>query len=162
MFVPKTATNLLTEMKNNTYYLTYTVNETVISKQLNIIFTTNNTSVWTLISCFKFIVAGDLSFFASSTGRDGRSHCRCTYCPLSSTEWNDEMTCSISNNLTLSIIHTYANMYNEKKKKKKKLPDTKGIIMHPLLDIEPRDYIVPLLHLMIGIVNKTWMSFLFF
>ena len=34
--------------------------------------------------------------------------------------------------------------------------------MNPLLNIEPTDYIVPLLHLLIGIVNKAWISFLFF
>ena len=34
--------------------------------------------------------------------------------------------------------------------------------MKPLLDIEPKNYIVPLLHLMIGIVNKASDSFLYF
>ena len=34
--------------------------------------------------------------------------------------------------------------------------------MYPLLNIEPTDYIVPLLHLLIGIVNKAWISFSFF
>ena len=47
-------------------------------------------------------------------------------------------------------------------KTKSKPPDTKGIIMYSLLNIEPTDYIVPLLHLLIGIVNKAWISFLFF
>ena len=40
----------------------------------------------------------------------------------------------------------------------KKKPDTKGIIMPPLFDINPQDYIVPILHLLIGIVNKGWTS----
>ena len=40
-----------------------------------------------------------------------------------------------------------------------KKPDAKGIAMPPTFDIEPRDYIVPILHLLIGIVNKGWTSF---
>ena len=38
--------------------------------------------------------------------------------------------------------------------------DTKGVIMNPLFDIDPCYYIVPLLHLQIGIVNKLWSSLL--
>ena len=44
----------------------------------------------------------------------------------------------------------------------KKKPDTKGIIMPPIFDIEPQDYIIPILHLLIGIVNKGWTSFVHF
>ena len=34
--------------------------------------------------------------------------------------------------------------------------------MTPQLDIEPQNYIVPLLHLMIGLVNKAWASLILF
>ena len=149
--------------KNGMTYLTYEVNEIVSSKKLKIVHT-DDTYVWTVIHSFKFIVAGDLSFFATSTGRDGRSHCRCTYCPLSSSEWKDDYCKpATTTNLTLATIHSYANKYHsDKSKQKKKISDTKGVIMKPLLEIEPRDYIVPLLHLMIGIVNKAWDSFIYF
>ena len=40
--------------------------------------------------------------------------------------------------------------------------DTKGVVMKPLLDIDPKYYIDPLLHLLIGIVNKLWSSLLHF
>ena len=53
----------------------------------------------------------------------------------------------------------YAN--NTKKPKSQKL-DTKGVVMPPQLNIEPCDYIVPILHLMIGLVNKAWISLIHF
>ena len=34
--------------------------------------------------------------------------------------------------------------------------------MHPFLNFKPSDYIIPLLHLLIGIVNKSWSLLLFF
>ena len=34
--------------------------------------------------------------------------------------------------------------------------------MYPQLNIEPKNYIAPLLHLLIGLVNKAWSSLLFF
>ena len=47
-------------------------------------------------------------------------------------------------------------MYQSSDAKKK--PDTKGVVMQPLLNIEPKHYIVPILHLLIGLVNKAWTS----
>ena len=34
--------------------------------------------------------------------------------------------------------------------------------MHPVLEVEPCDYIVPVLHLLIGLVNKIWTTLLHF
>ena len=34
--------------------------------------------------------------------------------------------------------------------------------MEPQLDIDPQNYIVPLLHLLIGLVNKAWVSLVLF
>ena len=34
--------------------------------------------------------------------------------------------------------------------------------MHPLLEVEPDFYIVPILHLLIGLVNKEWRTMLHF
>ena len=53
------------------------------------------------------------------------------------------------------MLITYGTQYRCSVSKK---TDTKGIIMPPIFDIEPRDYIVPILHLLIGIVNKGWTS----
>ena len=111
--------------------------------------------IWTFIPRLKIVIAGDLSFFATSTGRDGHSSCRCIYCDSSYTQWNDE--CSITPTImTLPRIYQLADQHRSSTTK----IDTKGVIMNPLFDMEPCYYIVPLLHLQIGIVNKLWSSLL--
>ena len=115
--------------------------------------------LWTVIQCFKVVIAGDLSFFATSTGRDGHSSVRCVYCDSSSSEWNVTLPPS-ANKMTLSKLNHYADIYSCSSCPKKL--DTKGVIMKPLFNIEPEFYIVPLLHLLIGIVNKLWSSFILF
>ena len=50
--------------------------------------------------------------------------------------------------LFLPVLHQYANLHKENPKF-----DTKGVIMNPQLEVQPCDYIMPILHLMIGIVN---------
>jgi hypothetical protein len=53
-------------------------------------------------------------------------------------------------------------MYTNVKNKKSQKPDTKGVIMSPQLNIEPSDYIIPILHLLIGLVNKARISLIHF
>ena len=103
------------------------------------------------------MIAGDLSFFATSTGRDGHSSCRCVYCDSSYNQWNDPFSISPTI-MTLSRLHQLADQHRLSTTK----IDTKGVIMKPLLEIDPSFYIVPLLHLQIGIVNKLWSSLLHF
>ena len=107
-----------------------------------------------IVMNFKIVIAGDLSYFATWTGRDGHSHCRCPYCNATPSEWTNSFVSS--NKMTLSRLHHYATI------KPSKNNDTKGIIMHPLLEVEPDFYIVPILHLLIGLVNKEWRSMLHF
>ena len=42
------------------------------------------------------------------------------------------------------------------------MPDTKGVVMFPQLNIDPSQYVIPLLHLLIELVNKAWSSMLLF
>ena len=156
IFIPKDAKFIRTISKENHFCLEYTYENTIHVHKLNII-AIGAAVLWTVIPHFKMVVAGDLSFFATSTGRDGHSHCRCTYCPLTASEWsNPHHTPTPDENLlTLSQLQKYASIYSSKTSTK---PDTKGVIMSPLLDFEPEDYITPLLHLLIGIVNKGWIS----
>ena len=57
-----------------------------------------------------------------------------------------------------SSVMYYAEMHSKSKVPKK--IDTKGVVIKPLLELDPQNYIVPLLHLSIGIVNKLWTSML--
>ena len=119
--------------------------------------TNHQIQIWTVIHRIKIVIAGDLSFFATSTGRDGHSHCRCVYCDGSYQSWNDPSS-PPSSVMTLPRLHQLAHRHSISTKK----IDTKGVVMHPLIEIDPNRYIVPLLHLEIGIVNKLWSSMLHF
>ena len=59
--------------------------------------------------------------------------------------------------MSLSLLHHYAEI-NENNPKS----DSKGVVMPPLLMIEPSMYVVPILHLLIGLVNKVWSSMILF
>ena len=115
---------------------------------------TNDIELKTVISHFKVVISGDLSFYSTATGRDGHSHVRCTYCDLTSAQWNDSSNFNTTGTpMTLELLHHPANLHHSNPK-----ADSKGVVMSPQLQVEPAMYIVPLLHLLIGLVNKLWSS----
>ena len=57
---------------------------------------------------------------------------------------------------------TYQSYQSSPAVPKSTKPDKKGVIMPPQLHIEPSQYVVPLLHLLIDLVNKAWSSMLLF
>ena len=134
--------------------------------------------IWTITPSFQITICGDLAFYATIQGRDGSSNCRCPYCDiLISTNINQETKChpTTSTPLSLSILRRhhqdYINYQTDLKnaKQQRKLeketrgkvttkiptkPDCKGVKYSPQWNIEPDQFIVPLLHLEIGLVNK--------
>ena len=160
-FIPKEAHNIRTCMTSSTLEVQYDLLDKSETMSLHIPPSDKVTS-WTVISSFNFLVTGDLSFFATATGRDGHSHCRCVYCDSTKNQWS-EANHRQGNILTLSLLTDYALQYqrNTQHPKSAKI-DTKGVIMTPQLNIEPKNYIVPLLHLLIGLVNKAWTSVIHF
>ena len=165
-FLPANASNISYSITDkNRIRLHYTTPEsTILHFELKTSASINSERIppihiWTVIQSFKVVIAGDLSFFATSTGRDGHSHVRCTYCDLSSSDWNNGTSTS-PNKMTLARLHSLSTMRLSSKCPKK--IDSKGVVMRPLLNIEPKFYIVPILHLFIGVVNKLWTSLLLF
>ena len=169
-FLPSNAENITTTIVgNNAFKLNYSIPSSLSIGTDNIVTTIvkthhpidmrqdPNVHIWTVIPRIKIVIAGDLSFFATSTGRDGHSSCRCVYCDSSYNQWNDPSSISPTI-MTLSRLHQLADQHRLSTTK----IDTKGVIMKPLLEIDPSFYIVPLLHLQIGIVNKLWSSLLHF
>ena len=156
-FVPVICKDLRTEYisEKDKLVLKYTCNSKHFTDQLPIN-AKETTSIWTCIPNFKVLISGDLCFYATSSGRDGRSHCRCTYCDSSPNCWTDgNRSHSV---LTHECLSRFGKLYEDSSHLKNK-PDTKGIVMPPLLSIEPIDYVIPLLHLEIGLVNKGWTTF---
>ena len=160
-FIPKNSTNTRTKVCETTQIVTlnYSCGGVEYEEKVGMRIKDYDIEMWDVISNIKVIVAGDLCFFATCTGRDGRSHCCFTYCESSPIIWSQHNppTC---NKLTKDMLIKYGNQYIACTSKTK--PDTKGIIMPPLFDCHPQDYIVPVLHLMIGITNKGWTSLLHF
>ena len=78
-FIPKNSTTLSTFTQEQIIYLQYQSNGESISRNTKLS-DSGQCIIWTVITNMKMIVAGDLSFFATSMGRDGRSNCRCPYC----------------------------------------------------------------------------------
>ena len=76
---------------------------------------------------------------------------------LTLSEWK-EPDADPGNTLTLLSVQRYAQIYLSTPTK----TDTEGIIMSSQLNVESVQYIASLLHLLIGLVNKPWLSMLLF
>ena len=87
-FIPKSSTNMHTTMTESTVVVYYDLHNQSKTVLLHIPPVDPVTS-WTVILDFNFLVTGDLSFFATTTGQDGHSHCRCVYCDLTRTQWSN-------------------------------------------------------------------------
>ena len=159
IFIPNIATDVRTVMDSLNIHVEYCVNGEIERKVLNVDKEYQHLipEINKVIPMMKVVVAGDLSYFATCTGRDGHSHCRCPYCDLTPSAWSNAYV--TPHLITLKQLHEYADIHQHSRKKN---DDTKGVIMAPLLEIEPSYYIVPILHLLIGIVNKEWTSMVHF
>ena len=148
--IPKDASNINIQSQGDGTYLNYTDNnksyKVRVSEKLS-----KHTSYQTVIHNFKIVVCGDLSFYATVTGRDGHLHVRCPYCDLTTNEWTDYP--DTGNIMTLAKLRELAVLKQSNPKY-----DSKGVVMLPQLDVEPSMYIVPILHLLIGLINKVWTS----
>ena len=130
VFVPKDATNLLTVAQSNSMFLQYQSDDKTQILPLNLQQDGDNMAFLegnTVIPNFKVVIAGDLSYFATCTGRDGHSHCRCPYCDATQSDWSNKYV--QTKYMSLATLHHYASI------KKQKNNDTKGVIMGPLLEV---------------------------
>ena len=122
--------------------------------------------IWTVVNDFKLFVCGDLAFFTTISGRENYSSCGCPYCDLTRYNWGQDGVCikpSDSNEMTLYRLKTIArnviaNMTADSSKTNN-TTQTHGVKCLPLWNIDPSRFIVPILHIEIGLVNKVWVSF---
>ena len=120
-FIPKEAKNLRTmiEEDKETLTLSFYLNDKehfldLKQKAKSI------ESTWVIVPQFKLLISGDLCFYATSTGCDGRSHCCCTYCDSVPSSWNEDLSSDISKYkiLTKDCLHKYAAMYERSQETK--------------------------------------------
>ena len=106
-FIPSNATQIKTQTEDTKSYLVYEHNDKTYKDKINgpkckIL------TVQPIISQFKVVIAGDLSFYATATGRNGHSHVRCQYCDLSQNEWKSQK--HVGNLMTLASLDEYASL----------------------------------------------------
>ena len=142
LLLPKQCTSIHTSVNLSTINVHYNESDKITTVPLNIPPVDLPISYWTAIPSFDILVTGDLSFYATATGCDGHSHCRCVYCDSTYTQWNDDSNKPTGNPMSLSLLNHYAKSYTDHATSK---IDTKGVVMKPQLNIEPTNYIVPLL-----------------
>ena len=107
--------------------------------------------IWTIVEEFTNFVCGDLAFYATIQGRDGTSNCRCPYCTLSAHEWKMELADQPpSTAITLSLLEENAALYINDPK-----ANTFGVKLPPQWQTDPIYFTIPVLHIMMGLVNKS-------
>ena len=165
-FVPKAARKTVkTEKNEGNIKMKFVENEEIISKDLKHL-KSEAVRIWTVIENFYYNIAGDVAYFHTLQGRDGTSSCRCPYCPLTIREWKMGLK---AGKLTKEMLlkgekkyFKYLKDFEEAKKKGKRLPvrpNTHGVSGKVQCDADPLRYIIPLLHLLIGLLNKALQEF---
>ena len=123
--------------------------------------------IWTIIKNFDYYVTADLAFLVTIQGRTGHSSSRCVWCDIKSADLKKGKK---GNDLTLNRIKECEGKiksYNTLKAQakalgkdfKQKKPETNGVIEDVQWNVDPGRLIVPLLHLLIGLLNKTLSTF---
>ena len=109
--------------------------------------------IWFQFFQIQTLIAGDLAFFPTMLGKENMSSVWCTWCKLSKTEW-----ARTGHNLgecwTIDGIHEVRE--NVRLGSLTNVPENiKGCTKIPLFDSVPvKNYIVPVLHLHIGVGNN--------
>lgn len=106
----------------------------------------------------RIIITGDLAFYAMLLGMENHSSAWCWLCSMSKKDWTAEPNEPLPDNQrTLATIMEIASRLPVGEKAKKSV---KGMIEQPLIDcIEPERYVVPALHLKLGITNALLADF---
>ena len=151
LLLPKEVKNIHTSVALSVINVCQSIRGTETKVALKIPFL-DTVTYWTVISSFNILITGDLSFFATSTGHDGHSHCRCVYCDSTQSEWS-EVDHPPGNIITLLMLHNYALKHSQNHNQNTKV-NIKGVVMITQLNVEPSTYIIPLLHLLIGMEHR--------
>ena len=103
-------------------------------------------SCWVAIDQFGLFVAGDIKQLMSTSGRPNMDGCRCPWCDLLHSEWNKNHN-AVGETWTLRKLE---DMHLSKN------TDKKGVTMSPLWKVCVKYYVIPTLHIQIGMVNQAW------
>ena len=118
-----------------------------------------NFGIWVVIPNFRLFICGDLAYFLTIQGRDGASGSRCPYCQINLAHNRKNKNSENHHNCPLLSLEQMVSLGQSAAGDPSKKGDYKGFKNPPHFDVEPGNFIVPLLHLEIGLVNYAWQSF---
>jgi flagellar biosynthesis chaperone FliJ len=109
---------------------------------------------------FELFIIEDLSFYADVLGMPNSSSYWCPWCFLSHPEWNRDPTTFAVEERTLKFLSNTVEDINKDSEKKLKPMDRKGVLTERHYNcLGPENFVPPLLHLEIGMVNQCRESF---
>ena len=98
-------------------------------------------------------MAGDLLLFAMALGKEGSASHWCTYCDTSSAKRKKEGSI-VGQQRTLEKLNIHLERLESDDPNKRNADEQKGVSSKTLFDFVDIDhYVMPTLHLMLGIVN---------
>jgi hypothetical protein len=104
------------------------------------------------------LVVGDLKFYAQILGRENMSSFWCMWCSKHPSEWSNSHPTSPEQLWTIQGLKAHKDKILLQKLKDPK--DISGVVTYPVWDfIEPSHYIIPILHVEIGLVNNALDNF---
>jgi hypothetical protein len=113
-----------------------------------------------ILPLFELFITGDLSFYADVLGMPNISSYWCPWCLLSHPEWNRDPTTFAMEERTLKFLSDTVEAINKDFEKKLKPMNRKGVLTKRHYNcLGPENFVPPLLHLEIGMVNQCWESF---
>ena len=105
----------------------------------------------------KLAITGDLAWYATMLGKPGMDSKWCAFCDLPCSQWSTVAQikgCLWSRDSLKAQLNIVSNNINNKMEAREK----KGVKFKPILDICPSIFIMPPLHIKLGIVNRVFIK----
>lgn len=147
------STSVLTytlQREDDTGFSTRYVDDEKLPQDASIIF---------IVPHFSIFITGDLSFYVDVLGMPNSCSYWCPWCLLSRVEWQESVNNTGDQRTDTFLIDTYEKIKNDTKKRLQ-ATEKKGVssAMH-YKSLAPSNFVPPLLHMEIGMVNQAWENF---
>jgi hypothetical protein len=107
----------------------------------------------TSINGFKVYITGDLALYAALLGKPNFAALWCTWCDARKSWFGVKDMLEGTVKWTCEKLCEAKSIFDQQTARSNK--NYKGVLSDQLLDIEPEDFIFPVLHVQMGIINKT-------
>jgi hypothetical protein len=104
------------------------------------------------IKGFKVYITGDLAFYAAVLGKADSSGSWCTWCDAKKSWFGMEDLLQDAAKWTCEMLRIAKSRFDARTARRNR--NYNGVSADQLLDVEPGDFIFPVLHVQMGLVNK--------